>query len=185
MSGTESPMTRSEELRRRSRRVFAISFAVAVVVHVAILFGVPSFRIRLLGPSGTEADIDAVTATWQRFDVSFGPPEISAPDGSVHVEPAGRVLEADNVKISDLRQPLSCDGRTVASIVPTSGRVRLQVNESGRVAAAEITRSTGDACRDEILTNIASALWYQWIPNDQFPAPLDVVQPLSVAESSM
>jgi hypothetical protein len=178
-------MSRSDELRKRSRRVFAISLAAAVAVHVAILFGVPSFRVRILGPSGTKANVDAVATTWQRFNVFFGPPEITAPDGSLHVEPASRVLEADNVKISDLRQPESCNGRTVASIVPTAGRVQVQVNESGRVAMAEIARSTGDACRDAILTDIASALWYQWIPNDRFPAPLDLVQPLRVAEASM
>lgn len=178
--------TRSEQLRRRSRRVFVVSFLVAAVLHVAILFGMPAFHAVLPdGPASAEGDVVSVATRWQRFDVEFGPPEITDADRRIWVEPATRVLRVQDVEISDLREPVACDGRTLESIVPTSGRVRVRLAESGRVTVATIAESTGDACRDDILTAIAASVWYHWIPNDRFPAPVDLVQPLSVTEARM
>ena len=42
--------------------------------------------------------------------------------------------------------------------------------------------STGSACGDATLARVAGDLWYRWLPSEEFPAPVDVVQPLSFAE---
>ena len=57
------------------------------------------------------------------------------------------------------------------------------VDEGGRTDDVEIEQSTGDACADEVLSRVAGDLWYRWLPSEEFPAPVDLVQPITLAET--
>ena len=33
-----------------------------------------------------------------------------------------------------------------------------------------------------MLRRVAGDLWYRWLPNEEFPAPVELIQPLSFTE---
>jgi hypothetical protein len=175
---------RLRDLRRRNRRIFGASMAVAVVVHAAIFVGSPTFQadpiwtdtVRTRAP----ADAEDPTATRWFVDVFFGPPAIVTGDGSRWQEPPERTLEARAFNVGALRITTACANRPREVLVPADAAVALRLDGSGRVARARIERSSRDACRDEIVVKIANRLWYHWIPNDRFPAPVDLVQPMRI-----
>lgn len=118
-------------------------------------------------------------------DVHFGPPEIIREDGTVWKEPPERVLEVQNLNLLELHLPPECfDGRERA-LVPLEARLQLELNVFGRIAAAAVESSAGDACGDGFLIAIAESLWYQWLPNEEFPAPVDLVQPMRVVAAAV
>ena len=171
---------RSTELRRRERRVFGVSFGIAVVLHVVVLgfvawsrvapeWSPESETIRLVGGSWTGTPID----------VFFGPPKIYEADGSIAEEPPDRILEAVRL----LQMPPVCLAREIPPSAPGFGQVRLTVNSSGRIDAVSLDQSTGDVCWDLVAIRVAGDLWYQWLPSERFPAPLELLQPLTVALS--
>lgn len=43
-------------------------------------------------------------------------------------------------------------------------------------------QSSGFPCGDAVLQRIAGDLWYRWLPNDEFPPPVELVQTLSFTE---
>ena len=110
-------------------------------------------------------------------DVFFGPPRIFEPDGTLSVESPDRVLEAARA----IRPPLACPASVRVARTPGSGSVRLTVNASGRIDAVTLDESTGDACWDVVATRVAADLWYRWLPSERFPAPVELLQPLTVA----
>lgn len=174
--------TRSRELRRRNRRVLAASMAVAAAIHAVVLLGFPDLRTDV--PSTTEVELEGAPdlfATWNWVDATFGPPEIIAEDGTVWFEPPDRVLETQNVDLSRSRLPEACRGRTRDSVVPGSGRVRLLLAASGRVVYTEASGTSGDPCLDGLIRVVASSLWYHWLPNDRFPAPVELIQPVTLS----
>lgn len=65
--------------------------------------------------------------------------------------------------------------------MPLSGRVHLRVNATGRVETVELTQSVGHICADEVITTVAASMWYHWLPNDRFPGPVDLDQPITLA----
>lgn len=171
-------MSRSNELRRRDRRVFRVSLGIAVVLHVAALGLIGWSRVAPTWRPDSEAvrlEEDPWTGT--PVAVFFGPPKIVEPDGTLSEEPADRILEAVRV----LGMPPICMGREIATAAPGLGEVRLTVNARGRIDAVTLTRSTGDACWDQVATRVAGDLWYRWLPDERFPAPLELLQPLTVA----
>lgn len=175
--------TRSTELRRANRKVLAWSMALAAVAHVAVFTLLPAFRTEPLSgstrgaeppedPGGT-SDVQPVLA-----HLVFGPPTLSAPDGTVWTEPAERVLKTGRL----FRLSRQCSALIGQDEVPLSGRVRLHVLESGRVEVVGLVKGTGNACADHLLTTAAEDLWYRWLPTPRFPAPVELVQPITVAD---
>ena len=173
--------TRSEVLRKRNRKVLAWSMAIAVVVHVAAFLLVPSFggelRMADSPPGGEEVNLMIRNPTF--VDVTFGPPDIFDADGAVWKEPADRVLQADRI----LSLPTQCEALSREGRVPALGRVRLRVNASGRVNVMGLAEGTGDPCADEVITTVAADLWYRWLPNERFAAPVDLIQPITLEEA--
>ena len=173
-------ISRSTELRKRDRRVFRASFGIAILLHVAALGLVawprtgPEWRP---GGETIQLEVDAWTGT--PIDVFFGPPKIYEADGTIAEEPPDRILEAVRV----LQMPPECLAREIAPTAPGSGQVRLTVNSSGRIDAVALDQSTGDPCWDRVATRVAGDLWYQWLPSDRFPAPLELLQPMTVGLS--
>jgi hypothetical protein len=66
---------------------------------------------------------------------------------------------------------------------PLRGYVRLQVLASGRTLVAGIDESTGDRCADRVILDLARDLLYRWIPNERFPAPVQLIQPVTLIET--
>ena len=81
--GGGSMETRAAQLRARDRKVLAWSLIAAVVVHLVAFVLVPAFRTKPIAtwglrPQATRESNEGVT----RVEVLFGPPTISAPDGT-------------------------------------------------------------------------------------------------------
>lgn len=176
--------TRSEELRRRNRRVFAASMAAAAAIHVGVFVAFPGVRpdptwSRVVEPSDPGEPADLATS-WELVDVFFGPPAVVEDDGTLWQEPPERVLEARKVEVANVRFSASCRERPTSDLVPAEARVRLVLSAGGRVVERSVAVSSGDPCRDELLASIARSVWYQWIPNERFPAPVELIQPMRV-----
>ena len=174
----KSMKTRSAKLRERDRRVLAWSLAIAAVLHVAVFLLWPEFEVEPLpgadisvAPSGRGDDLGIYV------DLFFGPPDLFEADGSFTREPPDRFLEADRI----LRLSTVCAELVEGAPTPVHGRVRMVLNASGRADTAEVARSTGDQCGDEMMLAVANDLIYRWLPSDRFPAPVHLIQPITIA----
>ena len=168
--------TRYAQLRQRDRRVLLWSIAVAAILHVAAFVLWPAFQVEPWalrnvgvspGSSGTGAGAE--------FDLFFGPPDIFEVDGSLSREAPDRFLEVD--RIVRVSSDCSEEGRA-----PASGKVGLTLSASGRVHTVELVESTGGRCGDEVIVAVASDLLYRWLPSERFPAPVRLIQPITVSE---
>lgn len=172
---------RSEQVREQNRRALAWGLVIAAVLHVAFFALSPTWEAE---PSegwtkGSEEEApEFATPVFVR--ISFGPPAIEAPDGTIHQEPADRMLEAERL----VRLPEPCREEAESAGELPSGSVRLRVNAGGRVTATAIEESTGLTCGDELITMVADALWYRWLPSERHPAPVELVQPVTLLESA-
>lgn len=167
--------SRSEQLRERHRRIMGWSLVGAVAVHAVAFLLMPAFRAEPLG--GADPPLDTIGVAGganAEVEVLFGPPTISAQDGTDWTEPPERVLPAERA----VRLDPDCVALITGDRMPLRGRVRLRVKASGRVDVLGLPESTGDACGDRIAKEVAGDLWYHWLPNDRFPAPVDLVQPV-------
>jgi hypothetical protein len=167
----------SAELRRRHRRILVGSFSIAVLFHAALILWSP-----VLEPApgdGFTAESDLVNAPFDSpwvLDVLFGPPTLAAENGTRQHEPGHRRLETVRV----VEAPAVCTDRQGSVPTQFAGAARLRVNGMGHATVVEVTESTGTACGDELVTEVAGALHYHWLPTPRFPAPVDVLQPVTV-----
>ncbi len=163
----------------RQRRILAISLMVAVAFHIALFVLMPKFETQPMGASNPQDGRKVPPiGTPTLMNVLFGPPTISAADGSEWAEPDDHVLEAQ--QLANL--PPDCSAFSEAGHAPVHGSARLVVNADGYVNVVGVMESTGDACGDDVLEGIADALHYHWLPNDRFPAPVELVQPITLAQ---
>ena len=171
---------RTTELRRRERRILIWSLTAAVGFHVLLFVFWPAWKVEPFPFSEFEprsGSGDRGPAVY--VDVTFGPPEISAEDGSVSVEPPHRVLRATRI----LGVPTNCVALSQEGVTPAEGRVRLRVFYDGHAEVLEMTKSSGNDCADEVITAAADALRYHWLPSERFPAPVDLIQPVILTEA--
>jgi hypothetical protein len=149
---------------------------------VAVFLLTPPFRTELLGPAEIhlEDTPGAGVAVPTLVTLRFGPPTMTDPDGSTSTEPPERVLAVDRLVLF----PEHCAPFTTVTDTLLEGEVRLLVNPSGRTNVMGVTRTTGNACGDEVLTIVADALRYHWLPNNRFAAPVDLTQPILMTEAS-
>lgn len=132
--------SRSEELRRKYRTIFAWSLGVAVIVHVVIFVVMPRFHAKSpLAGDAKGGPPNAIGGPPTMVLLVFGPPTLTKKSGGTWTEPPDHMLRT-----------------------------------------TKLTRSTGDRCGDEILTEMADALVYHWLPTERFPAPVDLLQPVTV-----
>jgi len=117
-------------------------------------------------------------------DVSFGPPLITLSDGRRRREPPTRRFEVERVDIGGLPLSGGCERARTEGVGSVTGSVALRVGRSGRVQYVQTAETTGDDCADAILVAVAEDLWYQWLPTDEIPAPIDLVQPMTVQPST-
>ena len=163
--------------RRKERRVYGWGLAAAVALHVVAFLLVPAFRSETphdpsLDPLWGAAAAGAPVVV----DVLFGPPTITAADGLARTEPPDRFLEADRLVL----MPEDCAVLAAERQAPFHGSVQLRVKASGRVDVAGMVESTGASCVDAVLQTVAGDLWYHWLPDERFPPPVDVTQPMSL-----
>ena len=169
--------SRSEELRREQRRVFGVSLLIAVVFHVVVFLTFPGLRAEILSTPDMELDTTGVAGGANAWvDLLFGPTVVKLEPEGEWIAPPERFLEADRpIRLSD-----RCLGLASEDQGRLSARVGLRIKASGRVDVLGVVSGTGSRCADDILSEAAGALWYHWLPNDDFAAPLLVEQPVTL-----
>lgn len=176
MSPSES---RSQRLRRRNRAIFGWSLAVAALIHVALFLVVPDIRTDLMDFASSRL-VDGVQeledVRW--VDVRFGPPVIFLADGELRREPPERVLDVQRVDVGGLMTDRACEWTVFAEGETVAGSVRVRVGAGGRVQYQALEESFGNGCVDEVMVAVAEKLWYQWLPDDGAPPPVELVQPM-------
>ena len=172
--------TRTTEMRRRERRVWIWSLTAAVVLHVIVFVLWPAWTVEPFPFSELELRSGSGDSGPSVYvDVIFGPPEIFEENGSVSVEPPHRVLRATRI----LGVPTSCVALSQEGVTPAEGRVRLRVFYDGHAEVLDLVKTSGNDCADEVITAAANALRYLWLPNERFPAPVDLIQPVTLTEA--
>ncbi len=173
--------TRSAELQKKSRRIFVWSLYVAIALHVAAFWFWPAMTVDVDSVSakrGAPQEGVEVQVASTYVEVLFGPPTIFRPDGTPALEPPERVLEAKRL----LRLPTECQaGDGGGDGVAISGAVRLSIGGTGHVAGLSMVESTGSRCGDRVMRDVAAVLRYDWLPNQDFPAPVDLIQPVTIS----
>lgn len=167
----------AEERRRKENRLVWAGLGIAVLVHLA---AVGFLRWSSHGPEWSPdretVTLEAGSWTGTPVDVRFGPPRIFRSDGTIAEEPPDRVLETARL----MGMPPICLSRAIPPSAPGSGQVRLTVNDVGRIGAVSLHQSTGDSCWDAVAVRVAGDLWYHWLPDARFPAPVELLQPITV-----
>jgi hypothetical protein len=178
--------SRSTRLKRQGRWSLFAGLVLAAVVHATVLLFSPSFEAeRHVREFGFGSEPDSVGVTWRFLEVEFHPPQIELLDGSLWQEPPERFLHAEVVDIGNIQLSRPCQRTEIDWERPRVGTVSVEVTASGRVASADVHRSSGDSCVDEVLVAIAASVWYQWLPNDRFSAPVRVVQPIHAVRAQI
>ena len=100
--------------------------------------------------------------------------------GGLSTEPPERTLEAKRL----VYLPAACRAIISGSGTIIDGSLRLKVRSTGRVDVVGVVRSTGIPCGDDVLKRVAGDLWYLWLPNSDYPAPVELIQPITLTEKS-
>lgn len=167
--------------RRAERKVFAWGWSVAGVLHIIVFLSWRETReVRVTEPNPDFETVEILDREPIPLDLFFGPPAIRNAAGGISIEPPERYLEVDRL----VYLPSDCEALVRGSGAVVRGSVRLAVNEAGRTDVRGIFRSTGHRCADAVLQRIAGDLRYRWLPNDEFPAPVELIQPLSFTEKA-
>jgi hypothetical protein len=156
------------------------SLAIAAVLHVLAFLYLPGLPPSEPGDVADDIDeLAVVTGSAIPLDLFFGPPVIRNVQGGLAFEPPERVHEEGRAVFVTLGCKRLIEGSTDVH----HGTVRLTVLETGLVEVQGVVESTGSRCGDDVIARVAGDLWYRWLPNDDFPAPVEVVQPLTFAEA--
>ncbi len=174
-------MKSREERRRSERRVMLWSLTIAAVVHVLALLSLPGLRPSEFEDLEDQRDeLTVVAGSAIPLDLFFGPPVIWGAEGRLNLEPPERVLEEGRAVFVSA----NCKRLIEESTDVMHGTVRLSVLETGLVDVIGVVESTGTVCGDYVIERVAGDLLYRWLPNDEFPAPVELVQPLTFAAAA-
>jgi len=172
--------SRSQRLRRRDRKVFYWSLVAAVAIHVAVVLLVPTFHPESVPVPEAETEPGRpVLARPILVQAVFGPPTLAGPEEHSWTEPPERVLDAQRLVLLEG----SCMALARNNGPAVRGELRLHVGWAGHARVLHVTESTGYACSDEVLKELGGALRYHWLPNERFPAPLELDQPIQLMEA--
>ena len=170
--------SRADELRKQHRTVLAWALAAAAALHVGFFLLLPGLRTEATW--NANAHLEGVDATGgDPVDVRFGPPAITASDGAVVQEPPERRLQIVRL----MRLPANCDVLRRLGSTLVRGSVRLRVDPGGYAKGVGLAESTGHTCADQMIMRLAGDLQYHWLPNERFPAPVELVQPVTLIEA--
>ena len=146
-------------------------------MHVAVLFLVTWDRPTHVFARDTEiVEIGEAAMSGIPVRAFFSPPDIAVGADSVWQEPPGRVLSHEIA----VALPPGCGLEDLGSSAVGRGVIHLRVSESGHAEPVEVAESSGNWCWDGMLGKVAGSLLYRWLPSVEFPAPVDVYQPVTV-----
>ena len=168
---------RIDRRRRADRRLFIGCWVLAGLLHVVLFLVVP-VRDALARPGLSLELAEAPAPGATLLDLYFGPPAISGSSGRVSVEPPERFLETERL----VHVPAACRAVIRSSGNDIRGSVRLRVKVTGRVDVTGVVRSSGIRCADDLLERVAGDLLYHWLPSEDFPAPVELTQPMRLSE---
>lgn len=172
---------RIDRRRKADRRVFIGCWVLAGLLHVVLFLVVPGLGRDGLARSGLSLDLTETPDPGATLlDLFFGPPAISDPSGRVSVEPPERFLETERL----VHVPTACRAVIRSSGNEIRGSVRLRVKVTGRVDVTGVVRSSGIRCADDLLERVAGDLLYHWLPSEDFPAPVELTQPMRLSEKT-
>ena len=169
--------SRSAQLRRQHRKVLWWALVVAAAVHAVVLFRVAIARSAATGPIGPRPELVGMIEKPKFVEVEFGPPTLVDREGARWVEPREHRLLAQRLT----RLPPECDAFVWTADDQLDGRVWVRVDTAGYAHVDRIDRGTGEVCGDAVVRRVAGALRYHWLPTDRFPAPVEVLQPVSIS----
>ncbi|MDE2983035.1 MAG: hypothetical protein OXU74_17730 [Gemmatimonadota bacterium] len=172
---------RIDRRRKADRRLFIGCWVLAGLLHVVLFLVVPGFGRDGLARPGLSLELAETPAPGATLlDLFFGPPAISGPSGRVSVEPPERFLETERL----VHVPAACLAVIRSSGNDIRGSVRLRVKVTGRVDVTGVVRSSGIRCADDLLERVAGDLLYHWLPSGDFPAPVQLTQPMRLSENT-
>jgi len=168
------------ERRRHERRIFVRSMIAAVLLHVlAVAYWTGTRADPRSRQPGISIDPDELSeGEGTQVALFFGPPNVYLPDGSLAREDPSRTLSVDRILVSLSSE---CAHRIGNYSAPVRGRARLRLDDRGHPEDVRLERGTGDVCGDQIVVRVANDLLYLWLPNERFPAPVDLIQPVTVS----
>ena len=170
---------RLRNARSRERRIFGVSLVVAILGHVALFVFSPDFEIDASWlPGGGATMAEGEETRPGRVDVEFRPPVILLGGGEMRMEPPERVLTARGVWVHGEMLSRGCRPVLRTELAATEATVRLVLGADGRVQEAAIAQGAGEACVDELIVAVAGQLRYEWLPDEEVPAPVELLQPL-------
>lgn len=169
--------SRADELRKQHRRMLAWALAAAGGLHAVLFLLLPGLPTEATW--SPDPQLEGVPAIDEGMvDVRFGPPQITTADGAVVQEPSERRLQVVRL----MRLPANCDALRQVPELLIRGSVRLRVDPGGYAEVMEVVESTGYTCADQMLVELAGDLQYHWLPSERFPAPVHLVQPVTLVE---
>ena len=171
--------TRREQHRKSARRIFLWSLALAVALHMVVFLTVPGLRVSVVAAFRDQADNPDLPSALH-LDLFFGPPAIENASGELLLEPPERILRTDRL----VSLPATCRAIIKGSGTDMRGSVSLTVGPEGFTTVHGVVESTGFPCGDGTLERVAGDLWYRWLPNDEFPAPVELIQPMVFQEKA-
>lgn len=176
--------SRVAELRDKGRRIFWFSMITAGLIHLVLLVVFQRHRVDVPIETAVRHEVNGESEILRFVDVEFGPPEIFRVDGTTAREPPDRVLATRNVDLLEVYLPPECAEHQRREIVPADARLRLELNAAGRVERARLAAASGNPCSDGMMIGIAELLWYRWLPNETYSAPVELIQPMRVVTAA-
>lgn len=171
--------TRSEQLRKRDRKVLAWALFIAVAIHVAVFILMPAVRAggkEGLGEKTAAKNPDAGVPLKAVVSVVFGPPTITVGDSTEVTQPSDRTLHTSRI----VALPAKCSSLVDGIQGPLLARFRLRIPKTHEAKDVRLVETSGNACADDILVQLTRDLAYHWLPDERFPAPVALVQPAAL-----
>jgi TonB family protein len=163
-------VTRSEQLNRQHQKILLVSFLAAGLLHAAVIFLNPAFRVEVPQP----------TTVRLRLELLFPEPRILTLDGSE--APLGLSQHLAVANWTQVQLSLRENWPEAYRLYRIGGRasLRLLLDTFGRVLEAAVVESSGDTTKDLALLATVRDARYRPRTSDLRWHEMELIQPLAV-----